>query len=424
MMTATESPIASSGYRHYLAADWPSSLDSLEGVPDWFEPRVKPEHHQPWQLVGYNALSWAGDMLPGVGLALLLALLGKVLADWVGLGLLHFDREKGSPVSPIMLAIVLGLAIRNTVGVPRTFEPGLRFCLKNILRLGIILLGFKLTVFAIVAIGKVGIPIIVVCVTTALLAVTFVNRLLGLPKRLGTLIAVGTSICGVSAIAATAPIIEAEEDETSYSIACITLFGLLALFTYPFLAHWLFAGDAMMTGLFLGTSIHDTAQVAGAGLMYKQQHSTQAVLDTAMAVKLMRNLSMSLLIPLMAILYRRSTGTTARYKQKWHQVVPLFVVGFAAMACLRSLGDAGVKDGGDALGLFAAGAWKALQHQVDATAVWCLMAAMAAVGLGTGLSKLRGLGWKPFSVGFAAAVLVGGVSTLLIKWVVPLVMTR
>src|SRR2546423_10412369 len=106
--------------------------------------------------------------------------------------------------------------------------------------------------------GLIGLPIIVVCITTALVVVTFVNRALGLPRRLGTLIAVGTSICGVSAIVATAPIIGAEDDETAYAVACITIFGLLALITYPFVAHQLFA-TPVQAGTFLGTAIHDTS---------------------------------------------------------------------------------------------------------------------------------------------------------------------
>src|SRR5262249_47541323 len=149
----------------------------------------------------------------------------------------------------------------------------------------------------------------------------------------GTLIAVGTSICGVSAIVATGPVIDAEEDEISYSVACITLFGMLALFLYPFLAHLIFAGDARLAGLFLGTSIHDTAQVAGAGLIYQQQFHAPEALNAATVIKLVRNLCMAGVIPLMAVLYRRSTGTSAG-RQPWHQVVPLFVLGFVALATL------------------------------------------------------------------------------------------
>lgn len=397
-----------------------SSLDSLEGVPDFFEPRPSLEARAGWQRTGYNVLAWLGDVLPGIGLAALLAYAGKLLADWIGIGVLRFDASRGSPVSPIMLAIVLGLVIRNTIGIPTTYEHGLRLSIKTILRVGIVLLGLKLTLGAIVGIGAVALPVIAVCIASALLAVTFINRALGLPKRLGTLIAVGTSICGISAIVATAPVIEAEEDETSYAVATITLFGLAALFVYPFIAHALFAGGAMgagEAGLFLGSSIHDTSQVAGAGLMYQQQYGSDEALRVAMAVKLMRNVCMVALIPLMAFAYHRSAAGTGPVKrQPWGQLVPLFVIGFALMACLRTLGDAG---DGRAFGMVDRAAWEQFVRGADLAAVWCLTVAMAAVGLGTGLAKLRGLGWKPFSVGFCAALLVGAVSAVLIKLLVP-----
>ena len=410
------------GYQQILNTAWPSSLDSFEGVPDIFEPRVHPAHRPKWQRMPHEALVWLGGVLPGVALAAILAFLGKLLADWIGINVLRFDRDKGSPISPIMLAIVLGLVIRNTVGVPVAYEQGLRFCLKAVLRIGIVMLGLKLSLGVLGQIGLIGLPIIVLCIATALIAVTFINRALGLPKRLGTLIAVGTSICGVSAIVATAPVIDAEEDETSYAVACITIFGMLALFIYPFVAHAIFP-DAQMAGLFLGTAIHDTSQVAGAGLMYKQQFSSDGALKTAMAVKLMRNVAMAALIPLMAILYHRSQGgrrggggSVPRVKHKWRDLVPLFVIGFLAMACLRTIGDVG---GDRPFGFLTRASWEEFTHQVDGAAVWCLMLAMASVGLATGLTKLKSLGWKPFSVGFAAALLVGGVSAVLVRLLAP-----
>ena len=353
-------------------------------------------------------------MLPGIGLALFLAYLGHVLSN-LGGRMLGYEK---SPISPIMVAVVLGLILRNSVGVPKVYDAGLKLCTKSVLRTGIVLLGLGLSLQAAAKIGLTGLPIILCCIATALIAVTFINRALGLPKRLGTLIAVGTSICGVSAIVATSPVIGAEEDETAYAVACITIFGLLALFCYPFVAHFLFASDTQV-GLFLGTSIHDTSQVAGAGLSYAQQFAAKKAMDTAVVVKLVRNLCMSVLIPLMAVLYHRSARTEQGARQKWHEAVPLFVIGFAAMACLRSLGDIGASGASPAFGLIDRQAWGQFCKTVGSLAPWFLATAMAAVGLGTGLAKLRGLGWKPFTVGFAAALMVGGVSTILIKLAVP-----
>jgi uncharacterized integral membrane protein (TIGR00698 family) len=396
--------------------NWYEGLDSFEGVPDLdiFSPRKTPDEQGALARRGHEALNWLGVIAPGVMMAFALAYLGYVVSIVVG-HLMHYEK---SPVSPIMLAVVLGLLVRNTIGVPKAYEPGLRLCLKTVLRAGIVLLGLGLGVQAVAQTGLIGIPIIACCIATALIVVTFINRALGLPKRLGTLIAVGTSICGVSAIVATAPVIEAEDDETSYAVACITIFGLIALFVYPLFAHWLFTTDRQV-GTFLGTAIHDTSQVAGAGLAYAQAFHADEAMKTAVVVKLVRNVSMGLLIPLMALLYRRSTGDGGRrVKQRWHQVVPLFVIGFVGMACLRSIGDINTPR---AFGVLDRSAWHRLIDDAAWAAPWLLATAMGAVGLGTGLAKLRGLGWKPFSVGLAAALMVGGVSLTLVKLLAPLV---
>jgi uncharacterized integral membrane protein (TIGR00698 family) len=399
---------ASDIYQNPQLARW---LDSMEGVPDWPEPQETAAERAGRTTVQHRAnqvFGWIGALCPGFALALALAFAGLRGANWLGTSVLGFAH---SPISAIMVALLLGLAIRNAIGLPAVYEHGLKFCLRAVLRLGIMLLGLRLSLNEVGEIGRDGLPIILGCIATALVVVTWINRALGLPRRLGSLIAVGTSICGVSAIVATGPAIDAEEDEVSYAVACVTLFGLLALFTYPFLAHAIFGDDVRKVGLFLGTAIHDTAQVAGAGLMYRQQYRAPEALDTATVVKLTRNLCMAGVIPLMAALYHRASGPDARgARPRWHQVVPLFVLGFVALAAVRSLGDVGSRP----FGLLTETSWKRLRGDADAVSTWCLTIAMAGVGLGTGLAKLRGLGWKPFCVGLAAAALVGGVSTGLI----------
>jgi uncharacterized membrane protein YadS len=187
---------------------------------------------------------------------------------------------------------------------------------------------------------------------------------------------------------------------------------MLGLFAYPFLSFWIFDGDPRLAGLFLGTAIHDTAQVAGAGLLYAERYAAPLALDTATATKLVRNTFMVAVIPLIAMLYQRS-GEESGVRQKWYRMVPLFVLGFVAMVLLRSLGDFGVQS----LSIFDRQAWNEVLGQAEIVAKWCLALAMAGVGLGTSLAKLRGLGFKPISVGFAAAVLVGAVSVLVVKLV-------
>ncbi|MDP6416404.1 MAG: putative sulfate exporter family transporter [Gammaproteobacteria bacterium] len=285
----------------------------------------------------------------------------------------------------------------------------MRFCLERILRAGIVLLGIRLSLAQVGEIGLRSLPVIAGVVATALVIVTFVSRRAGLSGRLGTLIAVGTSICGATAIVATAPTILAEDDEVAYAVACVTLFGVIAMIIYPFAAHWIFAADAFRSGLFLGTSVHETAQVAGAGLVYEQYFGDPAALDTATVTKLMRNLCMLIVIPMMTILYHRKS-TENDGIPPWWSMVPLFIIGFALMSLIRTVGDLGDM----AFGMLQAEQWYALVEVIKIIAEWCLAIAMAAVGLGTSIRNLLQIGLKPLGVGLFSAALVGLVSFSLI----------
>ncbi|NJL94888.1 MAG: putative sulfate exporter family transporter [Anaerolineae bacterium] len=233
---------------------------------------------------------------------------------------------------------------------------------------------------------------------------------LALSPRMSGLVAVGTSICGATAIVATGPAIDAKEEEITYAVANITLFGILAMFLYPFLAHALFANDPTSAGLFLGTSIHETAQVAGSGLIYAEQYDDDEALDVATVTKLVRNVLMAAVIPLMSYLYRQQTlGSGEQRKINLLSLFPMFILGFLLFAVFRTVGDATL-DGGSAWGIWGQSAWDDLTATVKLVAEDLLAVAMAGVGLGTSLAQLRGLGLKPFYVGFGAAVVVGALS--------------
>jgi uncharacterized integral membrane protein (TIGR00698 family) len=346
------------------------------------------------------------NVIWGFLLALFLALAGEYLAHVAtpALGL-----QKGA-ISPIMMAILLGILVNNVFTLPEALRPGIKFSVVRILRLGIVLLGIRLSIVEAGAIGLKSLPIIIGTVSAALLIVTFVSKRVGLTERLGTLVAVGTSICGCTAIVATAPTIAAKDDEVSYAVACITLFGVVAMLAYPFAAHWLFEADAFKSGLFLGTAVHETAQVAGAGLVYQEYFGDPEALNVATVTKLVRNLGMLFVIPLMAVLYHRrsSEGTEA---PAWYTMVPLFVIGFAAMSLLRTIGDMGDKP----FGILEPEQWKSIVGFIKQIATYCLAIAMAAVGLGTSVKGLREIGLKPLGVGLFSALLVGFVSYVLIS---------
>lgn len=282
-------------------------VGSMEGLPEEIEIADTPEEKTArtgWRERGHELFGAAGLLMPGIGIAMGLAAIGSAGAAAIAK---HVFDDELTPISPILIAILGGLLVRNTVGVPAIYELGLSLCLKRILRIGVALLGIRLSLLAAGATGLVAVPIALATIATALLLVTWLSRVVGLPPRLGLLIAVGTAICGNTAIVATGPVIDADEDEVSYAVACITLFGLFALIVHPFIAHALFSGDGHLAGLFLGAAIHDTAQVAGAGLLYAQQFGDTTALESATVTKLVRNLFMVAVIPLMAAFYHGSS---------------------------------------------------------------------------------------------------------------------
>jgi len=319
-----------------------------------------------------------------------------------------------SPISPIILSIAIGLLIGNTFDLPKFFVSGVDFSIKFILRFGIVCLGIRLGILDIFEIGLLSIPLILACLIIAIIIVNILAKIFNIPPKMGALIAVGTSICGASAIVAASPSMRANKEEVTYAIANITIFGIIAMLLYPFLAHYLFTGNELAVGLFLGTSIHETAQVAGAGLIYAEHYGAPKVMDVATVVKLVRNTSMIVIIPAIGFFYMkkhlaRESGESGN-KVSIFSMFPLFILGFILMGAIRTVGDYGVKETQIALMMFNPLDWDQIIATIKMCAEYSLAIAMAAVGLSANIVSLKKLGIKPFYVGFAAALCVGLVS--------------
>ena len=359
-----------------------------------------------------------GQQIPGVLAGLVVMLAGFWLADQIGHAILSAQGLTGSsPVSGVPVAIVLGLLLRNTLPLPMSLVPGLRFATSTILRAGIVLVGIRLSLFDVLKLGMAGLPVVLAAIATGLLFVTWFNKKLGLPPRLGTLIAAGTSICGVTAIVSVAPAIEADEREVAYAVANVVAFGLFGMLVYPYLAHYLLTSSETI-GLFLGTAIHDTSQVVGAALTYKQVYEDDVVLRVATVTKLTRNIFLAAVIPLLTWMHIRESHASAggvKRTVKWTALIPGFVVGFVAMAVVRSAGDATLGSNGAAFGIWDATSWASITKQLgDYWASQILLGtAMAAVGLNTNFAVFKGVGLKPFAVGMAGALAVGSVGMLM-----------
>src|SRR5580704_179966 len=182
--------------------------------------------------------------------------------------------------------------------------------MHRLLRIGIALVGLRLTLSGATAIVVTALPVALMCLTVALLAGTAIARVLAVPRRLGLLLAVGTAVCGCTAVVAMSPVIRARHAETAFAVTCVVLFGCTAMLFYPWVAGHFLAASPLHAGIFLGTAIHDTSQVIGAALIYSQQAAAPAALAAASVAKLMRNLSIAVLVPVAAWLTQRHEART------------------------------------------------------------------------------------------------------------------
>ena len=315
-----------------------------------------------------------------------------------------------SPISTAMIAIILGLILGNIFKIREGFLIGLDFTQKYILKLGIICLGIQLKPFEFIKFGSIAIPLIVVCIISVLVVIKLLIQKLKISRGMSYLIAIGSTVCGTTAIIATAPVINAKKSEMAYAIANMTVFGILAMLIYPYFANFYFDGDPLFVGLFMGTAIHETSQVAAAGLIYDQQFNSPETLNIATVTKLIRNAFLVIMIPLFAYLYNRGQNHTKNYSII--NIFPYFVLGFIALIILRNIGDVfflQTNINGEEM-------WIEFVSLITSSAKIFLSMSMAAVGLSTNLKDLKSMGYKPFIVGFVSLLTVGIVSLTAIQF--------
>ena len=339
-------------------------------------------------------------IVPGVILALIFCLFSQGINNVIGIEL--FGTSK-SPISTVMIAILLGIIMGNAFTPRPGMMIGLDFTQKYILKLGIIFLGIRLSFEEFLKFGTVAIPLIIVCILSVLILIKLLIKKVPISSKMSYLIAIGTSVCGATAIVAVAPVIQAKKTEVAYAIANITLFGVIAMLVYPYFAEWYFYGEPLKAGLFLGTAIHETSQVAAAGLIYDQQFNSPETLNVATVTKLIRNTFLVIMIPLFAFLYNRGGAKNKNYSIL--SIFPYFVIGFIGMIIVRNIGDQIFTEENVNFET-----WETFIGYLKSLATVFLTMAMAAVGISINLNELKSMGYKPFVVGLIAAITVGIVS--------------
>lgn len=303
------------------------------------------------------------DWLPGLGLTGLLAAIALAIG--------HISHSAGvTLLNPLLVAVLLGIAVRQGVPLSAAYRPGVQLAMKRILRLAVILLGLRLSMADILAVGPVGLTMITASTVGTFYFTIWLGKQLLINPKLTRLIAAGTSICGASAIVATNAVVDGSEEDMTYAIATITGFGTLAMLTYPLLANFGQLSPSAF-GLWCGASIHEVAQVIATAF----QHSTASG-DIATVAKLSRVL---LIVPILLGLGWQARGSQSSEEGAKTLPIPWFVLFFAGLVLLNSL-------------QIFPNPLKATVAQVN-QGFLCM--ALAAMGLETYLSKLVNLGLKP-----------------------------
>lgn len=324
-------------------------------------------------------------LLPGLLVACGIAVVARLLTTYL----------LPSIVAEVTVALVLGalLAAVLTPVQRGLLAPGVRVAGQRILRIGIVLLGARLSLAEIASIGGPALGTIVVTMAASLTLVLLLGRLAGIEPRLAVLLAVGSAVCGNTAIVATAPVIGAKPREVAYAVATITLFGSLAVLLYPLIGHALAVSQATF-GLWSGVAVHDTSQVIATSSAFGP-----GALDVATVVKLIRNALMAPLLLGIAWAWT-SFGPAdadadprdgAAVDRGVRRAFPVFVLGFVALAGLRSAGIISPD----------------LAGTLDSLARACILVALAGVGLSIRFDELRQTRWHAIAIGLIVAIFVG-----------------
>lgn len=335
-------------------------------------------------------------LLPGLFFAIALALAAKAVS-----------YASGGEISAILLAVVLGILWRNIAGIGAWADTGVGFAGTHLLRAGIALIGLRLTLALLTGVSLAALPLVLACIAVALVSAMAFGRLFGVATGLRQLLAVGTAICGCTAIVAIAPILRSRQQDVGIAIACIVLFGSLAMVGYPWIAHTVFAEEVAAAGMFFGAAIQDTSQVVGAAMIYAQQFEAPDAVAVAGLTKFIRTFGLLILVPATAMWMARGEAKAdhAASRGLRARAMPWFVVAFIALVGVRTAGDVWL-DGP---------AWGLLLRTASQASEMLLLCGMAAVGLGITFSHLREAGWRPLAVAFLSAAATGAVAIALLR---------
>ena len=305
-----------------------------------------------------------------------------------------------------VIAILAGMVVTLFIKEKGNLESGIKFTSKKILQWAVVLLGFGLNLNVILETGKQSLPIIVCTITTSLIIAYVLHRVMHIPGKISTLIGVGSSICGGSAIAATAPVIDADDEEVAQAISVIFFFNVIAAIVFPTLGKLIgfdtTGGDAF--GIFAGTAVNDTSSVTAAASTWDSMWGLgSATLDKAVTVKLTRTLAIipiTLVLAFMRASKAKKAGEEGTESVSIRQIFPTFILYFILASVITTV----AVQMGTPIEIFA---------PIKELSKFFIVLAMAAIGLNTDIVKLIKTGGKPIIMGLCCWIGITAVSLVL-----------
>lgn len=347
------------------------------------------------------------NFIKSKGLGILLCLgIAALSTLFSGISIGGFSLEiVGAPVFAILTGMIITLLFPKLVGHD-LLKNGVQFTSKKILQWAVVILGFSLNLSTIVKVGAQSLPVIVSTIAVSLLVAFGMGKLLRMDGKVTCLIGVGSSICGGSAIAATAPVIEAGDEEVAQSISVIFLFNVLAALVFPYLGHAIGLGSEGFA-VFAGTAINDTSSVTSAASTAEGLYGVEGILSAAVTVKLTRTLAIIPITLTLAFLRMRKAkkaGGEAGNTFSFKKIFPWFILFFVGASLITTL-----------VGVCPENAFTAFYNDSFVKAMkWLakffIAMAMGAIGLNTNVVSLVKKGGKPILMGFACWVAITAVS--------------
>lgn len=308
----------------------------------------------------------------------------------------------GGPVIAIIAGMIITLFIKDKTRL----QPGITFSAKKILQWAVILLGFGLNLNVILETGKQSLPIIIATITTSLVISFVLHKVMNIPSKISTLVGVGSSICGGSAIAATAPVIDADDEEVAQAISVIFFFNVIAAILFPTFGALLgfsnTTGNAF--GIFAGTAINDTSSVTAAASTWDSMYNLgTATLDKAVTVKLTRTLAIIPITLVLAFIRTRkekAAGSEEGKKVNFKQIFPFFIIYFIVASIITTIA-------------VSCGVPGTFFNPIKELSKFFIILAMAAIGINTNIVKLIKTGGKPIFMGLCCWIGITGVSLIM-----------